>query len=116
MVELVEGRVYRTWALVTRGGRGMHRLIDVQAEGNVPYAVLEWRAVRGYEEAVLRVALDVTRLRQLDWPQVDLLYTARVDVPPDAPADVALEAPPGPLPDATSSAPAARPRFPGPGL
>ena len=116
MVKLIEGRVYRTWALVTRGGRGMHRLIDVQAERNVPYAVLEWRAVGEYEEAALRIALDVTRLRHLDWPQVDLLYTARVDVPLDAPVDATLDAPPGPVPDATSSSPAPRPRFPGPGL
>ena len=86
MVELVEGRVYRTWALVTRGGRGLHRLIDVQAEGKVPNAVFDWRVVGETEVAAGRVALDASRLRELNWPQADLLYTPRVALPLDAPA------------------------------
>ena len=86
MVNLVEGRVYRTWALVTRAGRGMHRLIDVQRERGVPYAVLEWKDLGERSKARVRVPLDATRLRHLDWPYVDLLYTGRVDVPVDPPA------------------------------
>ena len=66
---------------VTRAGRGMHQMIDVQAEGQVPYAVFAWRWVGEGEEAASRVALDAARLRHLDWPHVDLLYTGRVDLP-----------------------------------
>jgi len=87
MVQLVEGQVYRTWALVTRAGLGMHRLIDVQADHDVPYAVVEWRGAGDGRVPVRRVGIDAARLGDLSWPTVDLLYTGRIDLPPDAPLE-----------------------------
>jgi hypothetical protein len=85
MVRLINGRVYRTWALVTRAGRGRHQLVDVRAERNVPYAVREWEGREGYELASSRVRLEPALLRELKWPEVDLLYTGRIEAPPKMP-------------------------------
>ena len=91
MVRLINGRVYRTWALVTRAGRGRHQLVDVRAERDVPYAVLEWSGREGYELASSRVRIDMTLLRELKWPEVDLLYTGRIEAPPKMPLPAAIE-------------------------
>jgi hypothetical protein len=91
MVRLTNGRVYRTWALVTRGGRGRHQLVDVRAERDVPYAVLQWSGREGYEWASSRVRLDAALLRELKWAEVDLLYTGRIEAPARMPLPALIE-------------------------
>ena len=71
----MEDKIYKVWHTLEKGGKTIgHHITDLQFDGGIPYAVLEWLNTHEGEVPSVRVPLDPKYLHQSKSEGYDYVY------------------------------------------